>query len=440
MKTLRKSPRRHAFALALVAGALAPREAVADALNLTQVPLFLVSGVRPNVLVLYDNSESMDGTMAGKLIAGSDPTTRGNIARSVLTSTITSYRNSFNWGLESFAFANGPGYYYTYAYFFGSDSQMVYTNDCVSGISASNGGLRCIANPEPGANGYQYLTYALSGDDPAINDVLYIGGYYGNQLYGRGVYGSTAYDVYMSRGAGNTWDGGSFYNGLGTWGFTPTDAGYLPQTPPNSRMVWVYRAWGYYSDIAGYGVINQPVAPDSSAQYNSLMALLAPETSNPGSPDLKNAALFTPLAGSLATAKSYFANAVGGMATPITQSCQKNFVLLATDGNPTGRTDGSMYDLSQQLNTYDAGSNSWTFSTAANDVFANVTALRTTVVPGRANSFDVQTYVVGLGDSVANPSSVAVLNKMAALGGGNATAYLAADQAALASAFAQISA
>jgi hypothetical protein len=139
--------------------------------QLRPVAAVLGTTVKPNVLVVYDNSQSMDGTMAGKVIAGDDATTRGNIARTVLRNTITSYRNSFQWGLASFGLAN-RGVYTTYGYFFGSDAEVVYTNDCVAGISATNGNRRCVANPQPG-NGFSYLTYGQTGDDPVINDVLY---------------------------------------------------------------------------------------------------------------------------------------------------------------------------------------------------------------------------------------------------------------------------
>ena len=405
----------------------------AQTLNFATSPLFLGSTVKPNVLVLYDNSQSMDGTMAGKLIAGDDASTRGNIARSVLRSTITSYRNQFQWGLASFGLSGG-GVYTTYAYYFGNDAEVVYTNDCVAGLSASNANRRCVANPQPG-NGFNFLTYAVTGDDPAINDVLYSGDY-GPQIYGTGVGNSTSYKAYSSHGAGSGWAGASFSGSLGTWNFSPTDAGFLPQTPPYSRIFWLKRAWGYYADINGAGTVNEPVAADGNTHYNNLMALLATETGNNGTSELKNAAVFTPLAGSLGTARDYFANTVGGKPTPISQSCQRNFVLLATDGNPTGKSNGNMYPLADIANTYNAGSNSWAFGAASTDVFAKVTALRNTAYGGK--NYDVQTYVVGLGDSVANASSVATLNRMAALGGTN-EAYLASNQAALADAFRAIS-
>ena len=417
---------------ALVPVALAPGVA-AQVLNFATSPLFLGTTVKPNVLVVYDNSQSMDGTMAGKLIAGDDATTRGNIARSVLRSTITSYRAQFQWGLGSFGLS-GTGLYTTYPYYFGSDTQVVYTNDCVAGISASNANLRCVANPQP-ANGFNFITYGFSGDDNNINDVLYSGDY-GPQLYGIGVMNSTNYQVYKSHGAGTGWAAASFANGLGTWGFTPTDAGFLPQTPPNSRMFWLRRAWGYNASITGTGSVNWPVAADSTAQYNGLQALLAPETNSTATAELKNAAVFTPLAGTLGSARSYFANTLGGTSTPISQSCQKNFVLLATDGNPTGKGDGSMYSLAELANSYNPATATWTFGTAQTDVFTSVSALRATPYSGR--NYDVQTYVVGLGDSVANASSVATLNRMAALGGTN-QALLASNAAGLSDAFRAVS-
>ena len=146
--TLRATLRRPAGAAAWLA-LLAAGSASAQALNFASTPLFLGSSVKPNVLVLYDNSQSMDGTMSGALIAGDDANTRGNIARSVLRSTITTYRNQFQWGLASFGLRN-TGLYTTYAYYFGSTAPVLFTNDCVAGLSASNGNLRCVANPQAG--------------------------------------------------------------------------------------------------------------------------------------------------------------------------------------------------------------------------------------------------------------------------------------------------
>jgi type IV pilus assembly protein PilY1 len=434
-------------ALVAAAGAaalLAAAPARAQTLNFAQSPLFLGSTVKPNVLVVYDNSQSMDGTMAGKLIAGDDDATRGNIARAVLRNTITSYRGAFNWGLASFDLSSS-NLRVTYPYYMGNHAEVVYTNDCVGGISASNAGLRCVANPVP-TNGFNFITYKRSGDDPDINDVLYTGDY-GPDIYGIGQTNTNNYSLYFNRDNTTGWAAGNFSSFWFSGGFTPTDAGFLPGTFPANpamnlpRIFFLRRAWGYSGDISGAGRINQNVAsadttPAAAAtQYNNLMALLAKET-NTGSGELKNAATFTPLAGTLGTARDYFAGNIGGRPSPISQSCQKNFVLLATDGNPTGKTNGEMYSLDEMRNTFNAITGTWSFGSASSDVFERVKALRSVSMGG--NKYDVQSYVIGLGDSVANDSSVATLNRMAELGGTSA-AYLAKDQNALADAFRKIS-
>ena len=257
-------------------------------------PLFLAPGIRPNVMVILDNSESMDATMAGKVINGNDPTTRGNIARGILRGLLTSYRDAFNFGLASFRTA-GPTLYNTHAYYLGNATTMVYTNDCVDGISATNAGRRCIANPQPG-NGYAYITYDRSGDDADINDVLYSGAT-DNQLYGIGTSG-TSYNVYGSHDNSTSWGAANFSGGYGTWGFIPTDAGFLPTAATMPRQLWIKRGWGYGDNITGVGIVNEAVAVDSATHFSRLTTLLGNET-NTNSGEIKNNAFYTPIAGTL---------------------------------------------------------------------------------------------------------------------------------------------
>ncbi|MDQ6638504.1 MAG: PilC/PilY family type IV pilus protein [Pseudomonadota bacterium] len=395
----------------------------APAFNLASYPLFLAPAIKPNVMVVFDNSESMDATMSGKVINGDDPNTRGNIARGILRGLLTSYRDSFNFGLTSFG-AYGPSLYNTHAYYLGDATTMVYTNDCVAGISASNGSRRCLANPQPG-NGFAYITYDRSGDDADINDVLY--SYAGDAaLYGIGV-GGTSYHVYNGHDGSAGWDYGNFYGDYGVWGFTPTDAGFLPTTETTPRQLWVRRGWGYGDYPTGRGRIDEAVRADSADHFSTLMTLLGNETPY-GTGEIKNNAFFTPIAGTLDTVRDYFRS---GGSTPISQTCQRNFVMLATDGNPTGRMDGNQYDPSEWQNTQSGGV--WTYGQAQRDVFDQLTALRTTRVSGR--DYDVQTYVVGMGDTLANPSSIAALNQMAALGGGYPSAFVGNSTESLQRAF-----
>ena len=405
------------------------------AITFANYPLFLAPAIKPNVMIIFDNSESMDATMSGKVISGDDPATRGNIARGVLRSVLRTYRDAFNWGLTSFE-TTGNTLYNTHAYYVGDAATMVYTNDCVSGISVTNGGRRCIANPDFTVNGFLYITYNQSGDDASINDVLYSFST-ADAMYGVGDTGTNYFVRGAPRAAGLGWTladfpvAGPF--GGGSIPFFPTDAGWLPQAATMPRQLWIKRGWGYGDNITGNGKVVETVQPNSASHFDSLLTLLGTET-NAATREVKNSAFYTPLTGSLQTVKNYFNNSTSQ--TPITQTCQRNFVVMATDGNPTGKTNGNQYDPSEWVNTYNAGSGTWTYGQAQRDVFAQLTALRSTTVG--STSYDIQTYIVGMGDTVANPSSIATLNKMASLGGGYSTAFLGSDATSLETAFQSI--
>ena len=443
----------------------------AGAIDLAQTPLFLSPPINPNVLVMLDNSQSMDATMGGKGLSGASPETRSNVARNVLRDIIASYRYSFNWGLGSFEIAGTPARYNTFGYYLGNASTMVYTNTCndiVDGVGVSDvtgphsvvvGGVRttvvgplpCIVNPEP-ANGYAFITYDRSGDDADVNDVTYMADFAPPlpptfpQLYGIGrpdggstyaAFGERAIDPRLS---GTGWGTRDFQRFIGALTFLGTDSGWVANATESPQRLWTARGWGYNNDITGAGLVNEAIvssqtttvdeAAAEAAHFGRIGALLAPEDESPGSPSLKNAARSTPLAGSVATSRRYFEGT--GFASPISAACQRNFVVLATDGNPTGRKDGTPYSPSEWVNTYNPETQLWTYGPAIVDVLDEITALRSATKDGQ--SYDIQTYVIGMGDTVVNPSSVAALNEMARQGG-TRSAFLASSAAALNSAF-----
>jgi len=443
MKSLARSLKPVALAIsfgALSATLAASAFAVAPpTIPIYQAPLFLTSPVLPNVLVIYDNSQSMDAYMNGQLVSGNDVNTRGNIGRDVMRTTITNYRTAFRWGLMSFGLS-GASLNNTYAYFLGESTTptMYFTDNCfvapsktvidaltpgttISGTARGTGGaLGCVPNPQPFTGG-NYVTFGLSGDDPTINDVLYTTGAY-TRLWGLTA-GGTDYAIYTSHNTVNAWAAGDFTGGLGTWSFTPTDAGYLPSAPSTTRQLYLPRGWGYYSNISGSGTLNEAVEADSVTHFNDLIGLLGNET-NTATGEIKNAAVFTPLKGTLDSAKTYFA----GGTSPIQYSCQKSFVMLVTDGLPTGKTDGTQYPYSQFQPIATFGGGAWTYNTAAQDVISSVTALRSTTKSG--NTYDIETYVVALGDGVgANSAAVATMNEMARVGG-TTSAYFASNKTA----------
>ncbi|MHB8744291.1 MAG: pilus assembly protein [Sulfuricaulis sp.] len=410
--------------------------AFATQLTLSTVPLFLTETSIPNVLVVLDNSESMDGTMAGKLIAGNDPTTRSNVGRAAMLATIDSYSAAFNWGLMSFAYSNTPALYNTYAYYMGTSSSMYFTtsSDCSTGVSALYG-TRCIANPQPftitnphPSTTYSYVTYASTGDDPSINDVLYTTGVYA-QLWGLAA-GGTNYKVYKSHNSVNSWSSSSFTGSQGTWGFTPTDSGFLPSSPSVTTQLWIPRAWGYLNTVTGGGKIYEPVLPSStSGHLQNLSDYLQPET-NSATPatghtqlEIKDAAVNTPTVGTLDNAQTYFESNFSGNTSPITDTCQKNFVILVTDGLPTAKADGSLYSYpSETTPSFNSVTGQW--NAAVQDVINQIKAMRSTM--HGSTKYDIQTYVVALGDTVQNASAIAAMNAMA-LAGGTGLAYQAVD-------------
>ena len=439
--------------LPLLAGALLGLGSPAQALELAQVPLFLSPPINPNVLVMLDNSQSMDGTMGGKMLSGASPETRSNVARSVLRDIIESYRHSFNWGLGSFRIRGPLEPINVLAYYLGKAATMVYTNTCtdvVDGVGVSdvvgwhavvvkgvktevNGPLPCVPNPEPAVNGFAFITFDRSGDDADVNDITY-SPYAFEQMYGVGSTGST-YAVFGERSTGRGWDvDTNFRLAIGNVTFSTTDSGWLVNATESPQRLWVKRGWGFDNPIWGDGTINEAIVNSqlkSEAEeihFAKLKALLAPEDPDKGSESIKNAARHTPLAGAVETSRGYFE----GDTSPIREICQRSYLILATDGNPTGKKDGSPYNPTEWVNTYDPVTKLWTYGPAIVDVLSEITALRSTRKGG--DTFDIQTYVIGMGDTVVNPSSVAALDEMANKGG-TASAFLASSADALKRAF-----
>jgi type IV pilus assembly protein PilY1 len=147
------SPARWSLTLSM---ALAGTAMAADPFAFSSIPLFLAPGVKPNVMVILDNSQSMDGTMGGKVVSGNDAATRSNIARGVLKSVLDTHLGSFNWGLATFETTNSK-LYNTQAYFLGNDTTMAYRHDC-NATSLPPGVLGCMPNPQFAANGVEFIT------------------------------------------------------------------------------------------------------------------------------------------------------------------------------------------------------------------------------------------------------------------------------------------
>jgi type IV pilus assembly protein PilY1 len=436
-------------ALAAVALGLAPLPAQAGTTDLADVPMAVANSIKANFLVVFDNSQSMDGNMAGVVLQGDNPDTRGNIGRGVLRDVLGAYRNTFRWGLMRFA-TSSLELRWPLAEYMGSDEGLAFTDDCVGGISASHGNRRCIANPQASSlenSGDKYVTYDKSGDDLDVLDVLYWQSKV-NQMWAftpeaNRTTGSNIYSFWQNHQAGTlAWAASEFSTSLATMQLVATDAGFMPTYPTTSRMLLLLRGWGYRSGITGGGKLVESVQSDSTEHYANLIKSLAAETGDGSDKtEIKNGAVYTPLAGTLESVKNYFSGqadwkSAAQYSSPISASCQKNFVLLVTDGMPTGNKSGGLYTAAQRTDSCSAWNaekttctGSWTFGAASSETLSAVDALRPIDYSGcdGCSSFDVQTYVVAMGDAVANAQPVALMNEMAKRGG-TGQAFFAADE------------
>ncbi|UUZ75299.1 hypothetical protein LP414_26185 [Polaromonas sp. P1(28)-13] len=124
--------------------------ASAGSTDIVNVPMAVSNMVTPNVLVIYDNSQSMDAQMNGVMLSGNNTNTRSNIGRSVMRNAITTYRKAFNWGLMSYGMTQDPPTLYsTYSYYLGSDTGMVFTSNCTGYIAGVFNGAPSIPGISP---------------------------------------------------------------------------------------------------------------------------------------------------------------------------------------------------------------------------------------------------------------------------------------------------
>ncbi len=96
-----------AFKLTAMASAifstLAYASPVTGPLNLSNAPLFTTSASKPNILVILDNSNSMDEDSAGAAVGGASINSKSEIARGVIKDQlIPSYLGRINLGLMAY--------------------------------------------------------------------------------------------------------------------------------------------------------------------------------------------------------------------------------------------------------------------------------------------------------------------------------------------------
>ena len=424
-------PRRAASALALaLAASVLPATA---GVPIGNNPLFLVGG-KANLLVILDNSNSMDEDASGAAVGSNSPNSKSEIARGVVRGLTTTYKDRVNLGLMSYR-QNAP----SGSHLHNSPYDVSYDN---KNHDASWSGDRAGAKKK-----FSIANPSSPGDSVYYNVAL---PFYAGSSQGTGFcYSPTSipfkttenpatgpWDSYrcFNTKTGNsdtlpTWGNGAsesaqgysgnFYNGQ----LSPTDSDFAQGILDfGQRLVWYYvgRTW-LRNDSPGRGFLEVPIKPLDATQGNSIKTKLA--CNIPGDPSpctstgIKNAGL-TPLEGTLLTAKDYFGgswnNAGEGYTAgcyPLPNSCGKNFVILLTDGLPSTDKDGNLVAVP---------------ATGIAQTAAAAAALK---------AAGIETYVIGF--ALPFGTDPTTLDAIAAAGG-TKTAYSADNTASLEAAFKSI--
>ncbi len=433
-RSLRRWPRALAAGLALAAAAAHGQ------LTIGNNPLYLVSA-KANVLMILDNSNSMDEAPSGVAVGSNSPNSKSEIARSVIRTAIGTYTGRINMGLMAYR-QNNPSSSHLHNSPYDVSFDPGHYDPAWTGDRDSPNHKRFrLANPSSPGN-FIYYNVALP---------FYAGSNLGNAY----CYSNTAdasddfndgedplagpWDVYRcftsKTGSSNnlpTWgsaasEGANGWSGL--WfqsSFSPTDSDYAQGILDFGRYTtwhWVGPTWSR-NDSPGRGFLHVPIKDLTATHANSVLSKLACNV--PGDPagctssGIKNAGL-TPIEGTLLTARDYFKGSSSTWSTteegytascyPLPESCNKKFAVLLTDGMPSTSKTGALVTSP---------------SAALTAAAAAAAALR---------AEGVLVYVIGF----ALPFGVdpASLNTVAA-SGGTGTAYNAGDSASLTAAFADI--
>jgi type IV pilus assembly protein PilY1 len=441
MTMTRKPFRRSRVALAVLAalaGGMCGR-AAASPLSISQVPLFVSTAQKANVLLILDNSNSMDEAPNGSAVGSASPDSKSEIARGAAKTIVSNYQGKINLGLMAYQ-----------QYTSGADPVSLYQlHNSQYDVSYNP------ANYNPAYNGpRKSLTKRFRTPNPTSpGDYIYYNvalPYYSTTNDGNGFcYSQTAdFDNGSETYPGGPWDNYRCYTiKTGTSDALPAydgtgaaAAGYsggtftLPVSPTDSDLAqgildfgrfisWSYVSPTWFSNSnPGRGFLHVPIGNLDAAKAAALNNKLATSqfTSNkPTDPayPLQNAGL-TPIEGTLLTARDYFlgnltAAAQGGPQSAPPPSCGKDFAVLLTDGLPSTRANGTAISVP---------------ATALSEAAAAAATLN-------SDPRKVKTYVVGFALPYGtDPHSLDVI----ANAGGTTTAFNASDTATLNSTFSTI--
>jgi type IV pilus assembly protein PilY1 len=415
--------------LALLTSAVLASVAQAAPLALTDVPLFVTTGVKANVLLIMDNSNSMDEAASGSAVGSASPDSKSEIARGVAKNLVGTYTDKINMGLmayqqhltggdavTAFQLHNSP---YDISYdptnydstFTGARDSLTKRFRIANTTSPGDFVHFNVALPfYAGSNQGNAFCYSLTADFDNGSETYPAGPWDNYRCYNDKNGTSDVLPPTPGAAAASGYSG-NFYNGV----LSPTDSDLAQGILDFGRFLswyWVSPTW-FSNASPGRGFLHVPIADLDATHASKVDTKLGTSQFTDNKPDdpaypLQNAGL-TPLEGTLLTAKDYFAGNLtstdqGGPQPAPPESCGKDYTVLLTDGLPSTSQSGAVVSDP---------------AVAITDTAAAAAALK---------SDDVETYVVGF--ALPYGTDPTTLDKVA-VSGGTSSSYLASDATSL---------
>ena len=458
--------------------------AQAAPLALSNVPLFVTTSAKANVLLIFSNANNMDEDPTGLAVGSNNSASKSEIARTAARNLISSYTGKINMGLMTYQ-QNPPnssetaGINYTIpqwlnqspydasynpanynASFAGARNSITKafkvpnpTSPNASGACVTTAGVKvdCVYwnvnlpfyTAYPQGNSYCYSSTSIFANGPGPNNY---------DCYGTKI---ESHPITVTSDADPATLGAGYGSYLFSSGFFPTDSDLAQNILFfGTRVVSFDVGPTWFSNTSpGLGYLHVPVASLDTTQAGKLNLKLATSVvptysggiyntnptsivggntpTNPNAP-LQNAGL-SPITGTFMTAKDYFNGATGsfgssqgGPQTAPPSACGKDFVVFLTNGLPNVSSTGAPAAYT--------GAVPYSPSEVANAV--------TAVSNLDSGTRKVETYVIGFALPAFTKNYFTTyppnpLDLMAAAGG-TTNAYYAADLTTLASTFASI--
>ncbi len=311
---------------------------------------------KPNIMVVLDNSNSMDEDVKGRAVGSDSNRSKSEIARNAIKGIIDTFGDSMRMGLMAYKQTNVVSYHIHDSQYDVSYTNVNYLENHDLGRASQTKAIKR-DNPTDPTN-FIYFNVALPMYSPSN---------YGNKFcYSKTAKFDNGSETYID-GKGGTGDGpwdtyecfniktGDSDNGKSglsapwySFPVSPTDSDLAQNILDfGTHLTWQYIGKTWFSNTSpGGGQTHVPISDVDASQKTKLFDKLATSqfvttTDTP----LRNAGL-TPIEGTLKDAKTYFSSYVSGNQCV---STEKDYVILVTDGLPSVDASGNVIKDTNQL-------------------------------------------------------------------------------------------